>query len=66
MEFILNRERSGFPLQTGWTLIDDPPLRASLAAAARPVKSIVQDAEDWERRYHSVLQGQVGPLSVSV
>ena len=47
-------------------LIDDPPLRASLAAVARPVKSIVQDAEDWERRYHRVLQGQVGPLSVSV
>jgi hypothetical protein len=26
MEFILNRERSGFPLQTGWTEIVDPPL----------------------------------------
>jgi hypothetical protein len=26
MEFILNRERSGFPLQTGWTEIEDPPL----------------------------------------
>ena len=26
MEFILNRERSGFPLQTGWTQIVDPPL----------------------------------------
>jgi arylsulfatase A-like enzyme len=26
MDFILNRERSGFPLQTGWTEIVDPPL----------------------------------------
>src|SRR5262245_23742340 len=26
MEFILNRQRSGFPIQTGWTEIDDPPL----------------------------------------
>jgi len=26
MEFILNRERSGFALQTGWTEIADPPL----------------------------------------
>jgi hypothetical protein len=28
MEFILNRERSGFPLQTGWTEVVDPPLTA--------------------------------------
>ena len=28
MEFILNRERSGFPVQCGWTAIDDPPLTA--------------------------------------
>jgi hypothetical protein len=26
MEFIFNRERSGFPIQTGWTEIDDAPL----------------------------------------
>jgi arylsulfatase A-like enzyme len=26
MEFILNRQRSGFPVQTGWTEIDDEPL----------------------------------------
>jgi hypothetical protein len=26
MEFVLNRERSGLPLQVGWTEIDDPPL----------------------------------------
>lgn len=26
MEYILNRERSGFPLLTGWTEIDDAPL----------------------------------------
>jgi hypothetical protein len=26
MEFILNRERAGFPLLTGWTEIDDPRL----------------------------------------
>lgn len=28
MEFVLNRERGGFPLQTGWTEIDDSPLTA--------------------------------------
>ncbi|HEY2411646.1 MAG TPA: hypothetical protein VGI40_05365, partial [Pirellulaceae bacterium] len=26
MEFVLNRQRSGLPLQVGWTEIDDPPL----------------------------------------
>ena len=26
MEYILNRERSGFPILCGWTEIDDPPL----------------------------------------
>jgi hypothetical protein len=26
MEYILNRERSGFPIQTGWTEIEDQPL----------------------------------------
>jgi hypothetical protein len=26
MDFVLNRERGGFPLQTGWTEIADPPL----------------------------------------
>jgi len=26
IEFVLNAPRSGFPIQTGWTEIDDPPL----------------------------------------
>ena len=28
MEFILNRQRSGFPIHTGWTEIEDQPLTA--------------------------------------
>ncbi len=35
--------------------IDDPMLATRMASAAPAVKSIVQDAQQWERRYESVL-----------
>ena len=38
-------------------LIDDPALPARLAASAPVVKSIEQDAEEWDTRYNRVLAG---------
>jgi glycosyltransferase involved in cell wall biosynthesis len=35
--------------------VDDPALARRMAAAAPPVKSIAVDADEWERRYASVL-----------
>jgi hypothetical protein len=39
MEFILNRERSGFPIRCGWTEIDDVPL----TAGQRQVNTLVSE-----------------------
>lgn len=39
MEFILNRQRSGFPVQTGWTEIEDAPL----TAGQRQVNELVRE-----------------------
>jgi hypothetical protein len=35
--------------------VDEPTLALRMAAAAPPVKAVVADADEWERRYASVL-----------
>jgi glycosyltransferase involved in cell wall biosynthesis len=42
------------------TLIDDPSERVRLASGATPVKSIADDASDWEARYRQVLEAAHG------
>ncbi len=41
-------------------LLDEPELLARLAGAAPPVKTIEEDAREWEARYRKVLAGRRG------
>jgi hypothetical protein len=40
IEFVLNRERSGIPIQVGWTEIDDPPLTPGQARVNELVRQL--------------------------
>ena len=41
-------------------LVDDSELRARLAGAAPPVKTIAEDAAEWDARYATLRTGDVG------